>query len=206
MGTSTTAIVDTSSPFSSVKEAVALFGHRLVPRDIRPNIANGDISRNHIEHQSHEDDQYISYHDDNYETILRKLVDELEKTKMEIKLLKERESETEVALASLNSLVHLNMSRMAQVEAAEAAKAAVAMGSNHEESRWYSSPKITLGEVLRVGERSEELGKLLMMKKKKNKKKPIVPLVSDIFGRKKRSPSHGDVSSPFYSSPCMFFT
>ncbi|GAB2226049.1 hypothetical protein Drorol1_Dr00021835 [Drosera rotundifolia] len=208
--------VDTSSPFRSVKEAVAVFGHRLLIGDTLPpkpviKVIN-EISRERDQQHVHRNHVPLSYQkDDNksLETMLKKLAIELEEAKFEIKLLKERESETQVALAFVNALLHRNMSRMVEAEAAEAAKA-VATGSKNEKNmprkerveRYLSSTSTTLGEVLRFGER-EELGKLLMMNKKK--KKPIVPLVSEMFVRKKRSSSQDDISCSIYSSP-MFYT
>ena len=119
---------------------------------------------------------------------MKKLEAELEETKAEVRLLKERESETEVALASLNAELHKNMSRIAQAEAAAAAKA-VALRRE--------GPFPTLAQILRLSEKPG--GRKSKEMEKKMKKKPIIPLVSDFFSWKK-GPSTTLHNSLFASS------
>lgn len=176
--------VDNSRPFRSVKEAVAIFGQRLLvlhhlddyhehahqqtkssppptppqPLAIVPaatptsstttpstptigtillenqhrhepddcNIIVGDDDRDHIVDDDRDQKAIIIKEADDTHTRsrLNKLEAELEGTKAELKLLKERDHETQVALASLNAQLHLNMSKLAQSEAAAAAAAA----------------------------------------------------------------------------------
>lgn len=118
---------------------------------------------------------------------------ELEETKRELNILKERESETEVALASLNAELHKNMSKIAKVEA-EVARKAVAMRS-----------KMTLRQVLNVGGEDKEKGieSMYLNEKKKlmMKKRPVIPLVTDLFTRKNGKTKHSLLSQLFTSSP-----
>ncbi|GMH06759.1 hypothetical protein Nepgr_008599 [Nepenthes gracilis] len=193
METQNTPTIDTTSPFHSVKEAVAIFGQQLAGEihSQRPST----IAKNEIPQKNDQNPDA--------ESILKKLVAELEATKMEIKLLKKRESETEVALASLSAQLHRNMSKMEEAEAEDAVKAAAVCLSGEERrnmvERMEGSSPISLAQVLSSVEREE--GELKGMKKKK--KKPIIPLVSDIFVWKKRSSSH-ELSGSLYS-PQMYF-
>ncbi|KAF7803594.1 WEB family protein [Senna tora] len=144
--------VDTSRPFRSVKEAVAVFGERLLLGEVyspapvlspaaKPKRENswrftpspaatatattskGEDNKSEDHYYYYNSDQKLNNSDGLLET-LKKLEAELEQTKVELKLLKERESETEVALATLNAELHKNMSKMARAEAAAAGKAA----------------------------------------------------------------------------------
>ncbi|KAL2943132.1 Cytoplasmic dynein 2 heavy chain 1 [Bienertia sinuspersici] len=153
--------------------------------------------------------------------ILKRLESELEETKKELKLLKERESETEVALASLNAELHKNMSKIARAEATEAAKAAAKSGTllhdgnqemdskskDHQERNGYHDEVMikhvdspTLAQILSITDYDcyfENSNKL----KKKMKKKPIIPLLTDLLPWWKRSQSPSRYqSAPLFSS------
>lgn len=206
--------VDTSSPFRSVKEAVAIFGERLLTGEIyspKPYNANyvpkqetawKYFSPSPTPKPKAEDNENVLF------DTLKRLEAELEETKVELKLLKERESETEVALASLNAELHKNMSKQAQAEAAAAATRAAGVeransGIREEERRsemmirMEDSP--TLAQILRLGGEGYFGGK---QERKTMKKKPIIPLVGDLFSRKKRSSSA--LNNHLYSSPHLY--
>ncbi|KAF7851125.1 hypothetical protein BT93_L4437 [Corymbia citriodora subsp. variegata] len=218
--------VDTSRPFSSVKEAVAIFGERLLAGDMyspkphdspKPEVDNSwsfstpSPTVKLPPREEAEGEQHA------FSNNLKKLEAELVETKLELKLLKERESETEVALASLNAELHKNMSRLAQAEAAAAAKAVATIRSSDFERatradamkeqqkisemviRMENSP--TLAQILNISEKEEDSGGI--KEKKMMKKKPIVPLVGDWFSRKKRSPTT-HLHESLYSSPHFF--
>ncbi|GAB4848112.1 hypothetical protein Ancab_002776 [Ancistrocladus abbreviatus] len=192
METPITPTVDTSSPFHSVKEAVAICDQRFLVGDICPQPKLLTIPKYETSHKNgyvenpftsidHNDDHCNN--DEAVENVLRKVVAELEETKLEVKLLKERESETEIALASLNAQLHRNMSKMAEAEAAEAAKAAAVRLKDEERrniiGRKEEFPPITLTQEPRFSGRDGE-------KYMQRKKKPIIPFATDIFAWKKR--------------------
>lgn len=74
-------------------------------------------------------------------------------------------------------------------------------GNKKKEVRWESSP--TLAEMLTIGETDLGLlGKNKKEKKKTMKKKPIIPLVADLFSRKKTSST--SVDNPLFASSHLF--
>lgn len=183
--------VDTSRPFSSVKEAVAVFGERFLtpavyspkPFSFPKQESSNSSSWNFFTPTPSPTHSHASKPtawkdaDTTLVETIKKLESELEETKEEVKLLKERESENEVALASLNAELHKNMSKIAQAEAAAARKAIESSGSSPSLSQrlCYSQEKNEL-----FGGRKKE-------SKSMRKKKPIIPLVGDLFWRKKGS-------------------
>ncbi|XP_075651908.1 uncharacterized protein LOC142622344 [Castanea sativa] len=242
--------VDTSSPFRSVKEAVAILSERLLlgemysPSPKPYNVNVGDIfspspkpynvnvgeifspspkpynvnivpntTRNLVFSDDDSPTRNLVFSDNKREDeslvldALKKLEAELEETKVELKMLKERESETEVALASLNAELHKNMSKLAKAEAAAATNALIVNRNREvrEEERKRElmirmEDSTTLAQILSLGEEGYFGGKV--HEKKAMKKKPIIPLVGDLFSRKKRSSK--TMQNPLYSSPNLY--
>ncbi|KAL0365016.1 UNVERIFIED_CONTAM: hypothetical protein Sangu_0599200 [Sesamum angustifolium] len=220
--------VDTSRPFRSVKEAVAIFGERFLVGEIynpkpftfsrkeTPFFAPSPVVERESQHWSHSSPSLrdSSYNNDTTLSDTVKMLEaELENTKAELKLLKERESETEVALASLNAELHKNMSKLALAEAAMAARAVGRGGDGADGSliireeekkrdaylRMESGASQSLAQILSIGEKE---GLFVGRKKERKlvmKKKPIVPLVGDLFSRKKGTST--TMRNPLYAPP-----
>lgn len=125
---------------------------------------------------------------------------------VELKLLKERGSETEVALATLNAELHKNMSKLAQAEATAAGKAATTKTVRFEISEDRKDGTVekkkesqSLSHMLSLGEKDHLFGGK-KGKKQKQKQKPIIPLVGDLFFKRKSS-STTSHHNPLYASP-----
>ncbi|CAN7091130.1 unnamed protein product [Brassica rapa subsp. narinosa] len=217
--------VDTSRPFSSVKEAVAIFGQRIMlpgqshtvnHRPVSPVAASPRITHT-ASLPSSPWKQRPSLPSspqgpkEEFMDVLKKLEAEITETKSEVRKLKERESETEVALATLNAELHKNMSKMAKAEADAAGKSAAAMTKSisiketkekengEEERRKELMRKMakeypTLAQIL-DSNRGDRTGYFV----KKKKKKPIVPLLGDFFFLKKKG-SSTEISGPHYTT------
>ncbi|KAI3770378.1 hypothetical protein L6452_01509 [Arctium lappa] len=193
--------VDTSRTFRSVKEAVAIFGERFLTGEIflpppkppftlpkqetppwkfaqhSPQISWKSCSSS-CESQEEPSSSFLA-------ASMKKIESELEETKKELKLLKERESETEVALASLNAELHKNMSKIAKPDqASEAEKVAASRGLD----------LVVSGGGGGGGRKTVE--------RKMVKKKPIIPLLRDLFSKKKRK-SNASFVNPVYTSSRM---
>lgn len=134
---------------------------------------------------------------------IKKLEAELEKTKTELKMLKERGSETEVALATMNAELHKNMSKLAQAEAAAAGKAAaktVRFENISDGSEKMMRNSQTLAHIISLGENDHIFGGgKKRHNNKSTKQKPIIPLLSDFFFKRKNSTNHHN--NPLYASP-----
>ncbi|KAF8376984.1 hypothetical protein HHK36_030356 [Tetracentron sinense] len=190
--------IDTSRPFRSVKEAVAVLDKRFLAGDIyyspKPyTIPKQDASRKPLPPLSSNILKQPSNDEVDMVNTLKKLEAELEETKKELKTLKERESETEVAVASLNAELHKNMSKIAKAEATAAGKAVATralfvQGGYGEDYGILEGAEMRRESLVRM-ERSTSLGQILSLgeketffggKKKQRgflKKKPIIPLV-----------------------------
>jgi regulator of replication initiation timing len=229
-----------TADFSSVKEAVAIFGERLLVGEIyspspkpfsfsfsdttstAPSYSPSVTIKREPSWRSMPSSPspispikppFIEEENNNnsiFDTV-KKLEAELEKTKSELKTLKERGSETEVALATLNAELHKNMSKLAQAEAAAAGKAAAKTVrfenidrenkniNNEGEKKMRNSQ--TLAHIISLGENDHIFGggKKRHNNNKSTKHKPIIPLLSDLFFKRKNSTNHHN--NPLYASP-----
>ncbi|KAM7263858.1 hypothetical protein ACFE04_001541 [Oxalis oulophora] len=216
------ANVDTSRPFSSVKEAVAIFGERLLAGDLynfspKPNYniintlsyyTTPSLSPNPKEEEEEEENNIDQ---GNLLETLKKLQMEFEETKQELKDLKEREIETEIAVASLNAELHKNMSKLAEAEAAEAKKAIETFRDNNN----INNARTNLAHMLSIGDDEEENnnnnnnnniangyyeGIIKSRKERVVKKKPIIPLVGDLWFFKKKGSSINALHNSLFGS------
>lgn len=227
------AEVDTTRPFRSVKEAVAVFGERLLsaeaysqktsaitsksiysvstPKPIYAISAAKPLCSASSSPRSYSSSSSRFNQDKEDEVIilnsLKKLEAQLEETRREVLLLKERGSETEIAVASLNAELHRSMSKLAEIEAAGVAKAAersltiedqsaMIKGECWGEERTGLEYLPSLAEALGLREIEENFGG--RRKPKLAKKKPIIPLISDMFSKKKVS---ADFDNSLYTRP-----
>ncbi|XP_071727001.1 uncharacterized protein [Rutidosis leptorrhynchoides] len=183
--------IDTSRPFRSVKEAVAVFGERFVATNIYSPSPKQDTTIWKYTPNSNKIEEINT--SPMLMNTLKKLEMELEETKRELNILKERESETEVALASLNAELHKNMSKIAKAEAEVEGKAAVMRSS------------VTMCQVLNVGDENKMKNIVesmyLIENKKVMKKRPVIPLVTDLFTRKNGKNKNSILSQLFTSFP-----
>ncbi|KAD5317968.1 hypothetical protein R6Q59_033286 [Mikania micrantha] len=185
--------VDTTRAFRSVKEAVEIFGERFLtgeiflpspkppftlPKQETPSWKSTRSSE--TSWKSCSPPREIEEPPSLLVNSLKKLESELEEAKKELKLLKEKESETEAALKSLNAQLHKNMSKTTQSEAAD-------------EAAGRSSSVVSGGGA----------GRKMADMKAVKKKKPIVPLLGDLFSKRKRKPNADFLLNPLYTSSQM---
>ncbi|KAG0494375.1 hypothetical protein HPP92_005369 [Vanilla planifolia] len=224
--------VDTSRPFQSVKEAVATFGQRLLTGEAYSGRTSSGYNPEHPPpksiyavdptspkpHHSPPSPSYSTtssrFNQDKDEELLilnslKKLEAALEETKREVNLLKERESETEITIASLHAELHKSKAKMAEMEAMAERKGSLSMKREEHHlkvgsDRWGDGEirsedeamtarfeyLPSLAAALRIGNVSGEMNGRRV---KAMKKKPIIPLIGDLFSNKKKeSPDLGD--------------
>lgn len=136
----------------------------------------------------------------------------MEEVKRELMLLKERESETEMAVATLTAQLHESVSKLAEIEATKAEESSLSIEgrSSHVESHRWADERTrelearfehlpTLAQALSLGDIEDGFGG--RGKRKLPKKKPIIPLIGHIFSRRKSSSdlNHSLYSRSFFS-------
>ncbi|CAL9120251.1 unnamed protein product [Musa acuminata var. zebrina] len=210
------AEVDTTSPFRSVKEAVEIFGERFLTGNVNSHKTSSSakldiirsppiyslpppkplLSANSSPPSLSSTARFIHERDDELVSLdaLKKLEHELHETKCELKLLKERQSETKLAVASLCLQLQKSMSKLREIEAVEAEPSNLAIEDQPckvRSDRWRednireSEYLPTLAQALSLGRMEHDLcGK---GRRKLQKRKPIVPLIGDIFAKKKEA-------------------
>ncbi|XP_010256341.1 PREDICTED: WEB family protein At3g51220-like [Nelumbo nucifera] len=213
-------MVDSSRPFRSVKEAISIFGELFLHNEInssdqKPCTSPKRETKRTTFLQLSPASPPLSNHrlamddESSLANALKKLEAELEETKRELKSLKEKESETVIALASLNAELHDNMSKLAEAEAAASGKAVTGErgcrrdGISKEEITKDPIPRMeyssSLAEVLSVLDQEGYFG-ISKEQRKMLKKKPIIPLVGDLLFSRKKSSSTTNHYPPYAAS------
>ncbi|KAK9109832.1 hypothetical protein Sjap_017892 [Stephania japonica] len=152
---------------------------------------------------------------------LKKLESELEKTKLDVKLLKEREQEMRMTMASITAALKNNIYGMAAKDGEQEERGSSfderddSSGEDdicEEKQQDTSSPSLWLehssSTAAHRDEEKRNKGDLCREKQQvqMRKVKPIIPLLGDIFSRKKNSSSSPDsIHNLLYTSHNMYF-
>ncbi|XP_077246529.1 WEB family protein At1g75720-like [Tasmannia lanceolata] len=192
------AEIDTRAPFRSVKEAVMLFGEKVLAGEVYANklkemrvaaIENGhgtsrlstvtaelEETRQSLT-KAREESMFMA-------NCLTSLKDELEKTKRELQQFKLKESEKQPLDAEMEDIKFIENPTKIEVE-----KQTVDQVTEFQRKRYVTFANPPLARIL-TPEDGELLERLPSMKKKK---KPLIPLIGGIFSKKKE---HLEGASP----------
>ncbi|CAN6362554.1 unnamed protein product [Urochloa humidicola] len=141
---------------------------------------------------------------------IRKLEAEVAETRQEVAQLRKRGNEMEMAVASLNAQLHRGLSKLAEMEAAAAARRSTGGDTDVASTlRWGAdgNGKLGVGEccylpsfshALSLGEVEIDDELMGSRRRKAQKVKPIVPLIGDILFSKRKSAKE-KVDGGFYS-------
>ncbi|EXC00979.1 hypothetical protein L484_016045 [Morus notabilis] len=191
------AEIDTRAPFRSVKEAVTLFGEKVLAGELySTKLKEMQSEENENGHgpsrigtvtaeleETKQNLQKAREESELMENCLSSLKQELERTKHELQQLKERESEKHQIESEIEDVKFVEDSmRFEMIKTQTSGE-----GVEFQKKRYvtFANPP-SLAQVM-IPQGVERLARHPSLKKKK-KKKPLIPLIGGIFSKKKASP------------------